>query len=289
MLNEKIDLVFQGADQRRSRYDVIYPNSDAKLPLLIFCHGFKGYKDWGHFPLLCREFAKNGLAVVKFNFSHNGMSLNSKHHFDDLPAFAENNYLKELDDISLLLDLLESKEEYKELIDFGNISILGHSRGGSMAILAGLEDRRIKRIIGWAAVADLVERLPAQEQMEDWKEKGVRYVMNGRTGQDMPVNYQFIEHLYANSKKLSLEKQLKKASKPLLAIQGEDDEAVPLEHLYAIQVWYPKAEVLSIEGAGHTFGGTHPYEHKEFPKDTQVAFDTTIDFLKRHSGLGSSR
>ena len=156
-----------------------------------------------------------------------------------------------------------------------------------MAILAGLEDQRIKRIISWAAVADLVERLPAQDQMEEWKEKGVRYVLNGRTGQDMPVNYQFVEQLYANSKRLSLEKQLNKASKPILSIHGEDDEAVPLEHLYAIQVWYPKAEILSIKGARHTFGGTHPYEHSELPEDTQVAFETTLEFLKRHSGLGS--
>jgi len=27
--------------------DVIFPDSEEKLPLVIFVHGYKGYKDWG--------------------------------------------------------------------------------------------------------------------------------------------------------------------------------------------------------------------------------------------------
>ena len=285
MLNEKLDLEFEGANQRRSKYDAIYPEYDAKLPLLIFCHGFKGFKDWGHFQLLCHELASAGQAVVKFNFSHNGMSISSKFDFDDLEAFAENNYIKEIEDISLLIDHLESDPLFEGIIDFDNISILGHSRGGSTAILAGLGDERVKRLITWAAVADLEERLPVDDELLEWQTKGVRYVLNGRTAQEMPMHYQFVESLIANSDNLSLEKQLKESDKPLLIIHGENDEAVPLEHAYALQVWQPKAELECIPNAGHTFGGSHPFEEEELPKHSQQAIDATIDFLKRHSGL----
>ena len=32
--------------------DAIFPNSDKKLPLIIFVHGYKGYKDWGAWELM---------------------------------------------------------------------------------------------------------------------------------------------------------------------------------------------------------------------------------------------
>lgn len=288
MLNEELDLVFQGADQRRSRYDVIYPKKVGKLPLILFCHGFKGFKDWGHFPLICRQLASAGTCVVKFNFSHNGMGPDGKYDFIDLETFAKNNYLKEIEDISSLLKQLRSEQFLQSTIDFENISILGHSRGGSMAILAGLEDPRIKRIISWAAVADLEGRLPNEAELAEWSADGVRYILNSRTGQKLPMNYQFVETLQANRALLSLEKQLKKSEKPLLIVHGESDQAVPLEHAYALQIWQPKAELESIPDAGHTFGGTHPFEEDQLPEHSQIAVQATIDFLKRHSGLGSS-
>ena len=43
-------------------------------PLIIFSHGFKGFKDWGAFNLVSNIFANYGLNFLKFNFSHNGVS-----------------------------------------------------------------------------------------------------------------------------------------------------------------------------------------------------------------------
>ena len=45
-----------------------------RLPVLIFLHGFKGFKDWGHFPMVAEYLARSGFAVLRFNFSHNGTS-----------------------------------------------------------------------------------------------------------------------------------------------------------------------------------------------------------------------
>ena len=39
--------------------------------LIIFCHGFKGFKDWGPWNLVAEHFAKAGFFFIKFNFSHN--------------------------------------------------------------------------------------------------------------------------------------------------------------------------------------------------------------------------
>ena len=40
--------------------DAFYPETSGKLPLIIFCHGYKGYKDWGAWNLMAEDFAKAG-------------------------------------------------------------------------------------------------------------------------------------------------------------------------------------------------------------------------------------
>ena len=43
---------------------------------VIFYHGFKGFKDWGHFNQISERFANSGLLAVKFNGSYNGLEDN---------------------------------------------------------------------------------------------------------------------------------------------------------------------------------------------------------------------
>ena len=50
---------------------------------------------------------------------------------------------------------LDTAEEFKDEIDINNIILIGHSRGGAIAILKASEDARIKKLITWAAVCDL--------------------------------------------------------------------------------------------------------------------------------------
>ena len=272
------DQQYEGANGLPSLYDVIHPHSDAKLPLLIFCHGFKGFKDWGHFPIICDSLAKSGFVVVKLNFSHNGIGSNGGLDFNDLDTFAENNLLLELKDLENLISNLRNNPSVKDIIDFKHLNLIGHSRGGSTAIIFGCENKSIRSITSWAAVADLKDRLPDDAALNQWKEEGVRYVLNGRTGQNMPMNYQYVESL--NDSRMNIEKRVKKLGDRLLVIHGENDSSVPLEHAYALQIWNPKARLECIQNADHTFGGRHPFDEVELPKETQEILSLTIDFLK---------
>lgn len=282
MLNEQKNQLFQGANNRSSLYDVIYQSSDAKLPLILFCHGFKGFKDWGHFPLIARELAEAGFAVVKFNFSHNGVGLENTEEFTDLDAFSENNYLFELEDIDLLMQHLQNETSLQAIVNFKDISIIGHSRGGSIALLKASQDKRIKRVVSWAAVADLEERLPSPEELEEWRKSGVRNILNGRTGQNMPMKYQFVEVLHDNAKMLNVERAVKRMKKPMLIVHGENDQSVTLEHGYALHIWNSSAEFETIETADHTFGGRHPFDLDDLPKESKQLVDKTIQFLRSH-------
>ncbi|WKK73463.2 hypothetical protein QYS49_15905 [Marivirga salinae] len=83
------------------------PNKDKK-PLILFVHGFKGFKDWGVFNLMADEFAKNGFIFMKINLSHNGTTPDQLIDFADLEAFGNNNFTIELADLKDTIDYLFS-------------------------------------------------------------------------------------------------------------------------------------------------------------------------------------
>ena len=60
--------------------------------LVVFCHGFKGFKDWGPFNTMAKSFANENFFFLKFNFSHNGTSVDDPCNFIDLESFGNNNF-----------------------------------------------------------------------------------------------------------------------------------------------------------------------------------------------------
>jgi predicted dienelactone hydrolase len=84
---------------------VIFSSSTSleKAPLVIFCHGYKGYKDWGAWNLVADEFVKKGFSFVKFNFSLNGGTIENPIDFPDLSAFSQNTHSQEVKDVGRLL------------------------------------------------------------------------------------------------------------------------------------------------------------------------------------------
>ena len=54
---------------------------------------------------MAKEFAKDGFCFIKFNFSHNGGTVEQPIDFPDLEAFGNNNYTKELDDLESVIRL----------------------------------------------------------------------------------------------------------------------------------------------------------------------------------------
>ena len=47
--------------------DVFYEANGTPKPIVIFCHGYKGYKDWGAWNLAAEKFAENNIFLLKFN------------------------------------------------------------------------------------------------------------------------------------------------------------------------------------------------------------------------------
>ena len=277
MLIEK-NIVIDGKHGKPIVLDFGYKISETKKPVIVFAHGFKGFKDWGHFNELMEHFIAQDFAFVKFNFSYNGGTVKQPIDFPDLEAFGNNNYTKELDDLRTVIDWVEKQDDVN--INKEEIYLIGHSRGGGMSILAANEDDRIKKLITWAAVSDLINRYP-QDIIDHWKKEGVLYVENARTNQQMPLYYQLVEDTLANKERFNIERAANELTIPHLIIHGTLDEAVQIGEATKIHEWNKGAEILIIEGAGHTFGAKHPHTESSFSGDVDVVLHKTLEFINR--------
>lgn len=260
-------------------YDIGYQPTKKPKPIIIFAHGFKGFKDWGHFPLIMQHFIEHGFAFLKFNFSHNGGTVEQPIDFPDLEAFGENNISKEIADLNTVVNAIFNETIFpKEEVDINSISVIGHSRGGGITLLTTQLNNKIKKVVTWSAISDFEKRLPPN--LSEWKNKGVVYIENARTHQQMPMYYQFVEDLMANKAMFSIKNAVKNIKIPQLIIHGTNDTTVLIEEAQQLKLWNPKATMHLIEGAEHTFGGKHPFESECLPKHTLKLVEATINFLE---------
>lgn len=248
---------------------------DDMMPLVIFCHGFKGFKDWGGFPYMLDKIAGEGNFVVSFNFSYNGVGENGNHlmEFTRPERFAENTFTRELEDLGSIIDYLEQRRE-KYPYDLNNIILIGHSRGGGIVILKASQDKRIKKLISLASVSTFdrySDRLKA-----DWKKNGYWEVQNSRTGQIMRMNVSLLEDIENNPETLDIEKAAEKIKIPWLIIHGTEDISVDYSSAETLHTLNKNgnSELKLLQNTGHTFGTVHPFE------GTTKKFEEVIELIK---------
>lgn len=273
------NLSVAGKHSRDILFDVFVPGGSGLFPVIIFSHGFKGFKDWGPFHLIAKQFAEKGFVFIKFNFAFNGTTREEPLEFADLEAFGNNNFTKELDDLDTVITWAIS-ETTLFIADQQKISLLGHSRGGGITILKGASDDRIESLATWASVADFSRFITGQD-IEDWKQSGVHYIENTRTGQMMPLYLQIYYDFITNLDKLNIKPAVSRMNKPLLLIHGDADETVGLNHAMELESQNPEnVTLITVEDGDHTFGAGHPFEQASLPPIFQNVVDETIKFFK---------
>jgi len=272
--------VIKGIHNKPILTDVYYNETKTKKPIVIFAHGYKGYKDWGAWNLVAKAFADNGFVFIKFNFSHNGGTVAQPIDFPDLEAFGHNNFIKELDDLQSVIDWVFNNKDFQQEADRSNLTLIGHSRGGGIVTIKAQEEKRVSCVITWASVSDYGSRFPTGELLEVWRKKGVSFIENGRTKQQMPHYFQFHQNFIDNKERLNIKRAVQNLNKPHLIIHGQADETVKLQEAQNIHKWNPKSELYIVKNANHTFGSKHPWESQELPQELNDATQKTIAFIK---------
>ncbi|NGP89557.1 alpha/beta hydrolase family protein [Fodinibius halophilus] len=261
------------------------PNSGAEpLPVVIFLHGFKGFKDWGAFPEACAAISEAGFAVAAMNFSLNGVG-ESMTEFDQLDLFARETLSQDLEDVRSMISAIHNEQVFPagSSVDTGSIGLLGHSRGGHTAVAAAAEYAEVASVVTWSAVADYNARW-SEDMISDWENKGVTEIMNGRTGQVMPVKDVVYKDALENADRLMAVKRARELTIPALFIHSKGDEAASYDN--AEQLYRNCAsdhkDLKLIEDSGHTFDTAHPFDEDEFPEAFQQALDYTTAWFQKH-------
>lgn len=260
--------------------DLFYSKEKQSQPIIIFCHGYKGFKDWGAWNSMAKIVAEFGFCFVKFNFSHNGGTIDNPIDFPDLEAFGNNNYTKELDDLEDVINWAQANFENNPSVNTNEIYLIGHSRGGGISMLKTAEDTRIKKLITLASVCDFEKRTATIGDLEQWKNDGVKYVTNGRTKQQMPHFYQFYKNFIANKDRLNIKNACTKITIPQLIIHGDADTSVLVTEAENIHKWNSKSQLQIIKNADHVFNVKHPWETNQLSKELDETIQVIIDFLK---------
>lgn len=256
------------------RGDLRCPDGPRADSAIVVVHGFKGFKDWGFFPHACERLARDGHAVVSFNFSHNGIG-DDPLEFTELEQFARNTLSRELDELLFVIDGVEAGE-----LPTGapsRIGVLGHSRGGGQAILAASEHDGVDALVTWAAVADF-DRWD-DETKSEWRERGRITVANARTGQDMPLDVGLLEDFEENRERLDIGRAAEGVSASWLVVHGLGDSTVSPDDGHRLLGGASGAGGLFVADAGHTFEARHPFQGA--PPQLQAALDATVGHFRR--------
>jgi dienelactone hydrolase len=271
----RTSFVLPAAPHGPIRGDVYLPEKPRGAPVVVACHGFKGFKNWGFWPEAGRRFTEAGLVLVTFNFSGSGIGEDLE-TFTELDRFEQNTLGKELEDLGVILDAVTGRDIPLGDADTQKLGVLGHSRGGGIALLRASRDPRIGSLVTWAALASF-DRTEADTAL--WRKQGYLEVPNLRTGQVFRVGVGLLEDLEAHREEYDPLSAITRLRIPTLILHGTQDETVPVDEAHRLSKHADagRSRLGLIQGAGHTFGAAHPFAGP-YPQLDNVLEKTTSWF-----------
>ena len=144
-------------------------------------------------------------------------------------------------------------------------------------------DRRVRSLVTWAAIADVVRW--DERQRAEWRARGHLDVINTRTGQIIPLATDVLDEIEGRPAELDLERAARRIEVPWLIVHGASDESVAAAEAVALNEASGRASttLVSVPGAGHTFGAGHPWAP---PDDAPIhrVIDLTVQWLATSLG-----
>lgn len=273
MRMEKKPLILHNSSGESFTADVHFVEEFLPAPIVIYSHGFLGFKDWGFTPYVADKFAESGFIFVRFNFSHNGIGENSN-KITEFDKLAKNTISKQLEDLSSVVDYVLSSEF--EIPNNGQVFLLGHSGGGGISVIKASEDERIKALGLWASIATF--KRYSKNQIKKLKENGYIFVNVPDSTIWVRIDKVVYEDFVQNQGRYDIINAISKLKIPILIIHGTADVIVPVieaEQLRRANPIYSK--LVLIPGATHLFNIKHPMD-KPSEQINKVIEETVIFF-----------
>ena len=247
MISSPEPFEIEGADGGPLRGD-LYAAALAGPRAALLCHGFRGYKDWGFIPLLASTIAAQGTPVVAFNMSGSGIA-GPDGAFTERERFRKNTYAAELDDIHRVARWLRQRLDS----DDPALGLMGHSRGGAMALLYAASHPEVRTVVSLAAPSRI--GVWPEAAFGAWRDHRPHIVRDFRTRADLELGPEIYDDIVKCSAAYDLHRAAASLTIPFLVVQGDRDRSVPLEEGRTLASWGPRetTELAIIENAGHSF------------------------------------
>ena len=261
------------------RGDVRYGGMAARRPVVIVCHSFMSFKDWGFFPYVGERLAAAGYVSFVFNFSHNGVAGDDV-RITDFKGFEENTFSQEVDDLLAVLGAIRGGSLGAYGADGNRIALLGHSRGGAIAVLAAAADRQLGVLATWSAIAKLDRWTPHQKHA--WRKRGYLPLSKDTTASPLRLGLGLLADLEERGERLDIDAAASRVEAPWLIVHGREDVTVPLreaESLYAAGV-KGRTELRVLDHVGHLYHAASRSEDGYRTLDRVL--EITIQWFDRH-------
>lgn len=207
------------------------PDTDKKVPLVLFCHGYNGRRD-SFFPAasflaesgiacFCLDFC-GGAAVDKSGFPTEQMTLLTEK--EDLGAAF--SYCAQL-----------------PYADIDNLFLFGESQGGLVSALFAEEHAQ--------ELNGLILLFPALCIPDDWRKKFPQ-------GAPLPESMDFWgmklgKRFFETACAMQVFENIGQFDKPVLLLHGDADCVVPLSYSRRAEKAYKNAKLVVFDGEGHGF------------------------------------
>ena len=252
-------------NQLKVRCTLRIPEGKGIVTPVVVAHGFLGFKDWGFFPYLGRRLSKAGFAAITFNHALSGIEDNPW-KIDDAEGFSRNSTTQELRDWDLVMDaLLLGRMPLADRMRLNAVGAVGHSRGGSYAILLSRQVPQIASIVTWGAIRSF-DRFDAETRRR-WRHQGFLEVPREEHAAPLRMTVAALEALERNDRRLEVLKAVRESTIPIMFLHGRRDRRVPLSE--GERLWQRADPRLCrfhvIENAGHTFQTRHPLTTPSLP------------------------
>ena len=236
--------------------------------LVVVVHGFKGFKDWGFFPWLAAHLAARRIAVCRFNMSRSGIGDDAE-TFVRLDLFEGDTYSIQLADLRRVVRY--AQQHARGLPTY----LLGHSRGGGIALLGAEDVPRLRGVVVWSPISRADRWDDATKRQ--WRAAGHLDVVNARTKQLMRMSPVILDDYEAHRERLDIEAAAARLAVPLLVVHGGRDESVPADEGRLIAARSRDACLAVLGRASHTYNAIHPLVHVPF--ELMMAAELSAHFV----------
>lgn len=225
--------------------------------IVILAHGFSSHKNKTKYVRFADDFAKKGIATLRFDFFAHGESEGA---YEDISISEGAN------DILKAIELAKTK-------GFSKIGLIGVSFGGISSAIAASKTADLESLILICPVSDYkelwIERI-GDDGINEWKRTGYYEYYDHEGNLQGKIRYEFL----ADSENNIVYDIADKISAPTLIIHGTADKTVPFAQSEKTAKLIGSCILEPIEGAGHQFE-----EKEHFERMISLAVNFTTDNL----------